>query len=129
MAFIEASVHAIWYRQLLFPYYNGYSGSDEYVGILRATVFLFDTIWIVYAAYISKRVKDAPRALVITSIISNQTFFLITLIFMLMLPPTNSFILLPFLATILIFQIVGFLVNECIIRHSTDYLNVIAKNK
>ena len=87
LSFLSA-VTWIWAVLFLFPLYNGYTGADVGVGILRAIIFIVGSIVIIYIAKYQKKLKNEHLGK-ITSIYS-ISFFLGFIILTTLIPMKNE---------------------------------------
>jgi MFS family permease len=110
LAITFGAVSAVWFNQVLFPYYESYSGEDQYTGLLRSLVFTIGIIWTLLATRVSKRVSNTKIGLIIGNIGANPLFFLLCYFYFIIIPPLEPpmFRLLPYIGVVLLFGMVGF---------------------
>ena len=101
------AVISIWGILLLFPYYQSYSGSDEYTGLLRAVIFITAIFWQVIAARVSKSVRHIRRVIFVTTFLSTPVFFVLAFLYYRLVPPTDACVLITFIGVIIVFQFIG----------------------
>ncbi|MFX0115127.1 MAG: MFS transporter [Candidatus Hodarchaeota archaeon] len=94
---------AVWASLLLFPYYEGYAGTDENTGLLRAIVFYTGILWTLYMAKIAKRITSLHRPLFLAYLMAPLLLGLL-FVYYEVFPPTNQFVLATFLGLILLWQ-------------------------
>ncbi|MFX0116831.1 MAG: MFS transporter [Candidatus Hodarchaeota archaeon] len=103
LAMISASIGP-WFYLMLFPFYQGYAGSDEYIGLLRAIINCSGVFWRFAGARFSKRIgkQNLHRCFFIDNFMIYVIFFLAVFGFYTLLPPTNT-LTFVFLGVILLF--------------------------
>lgn len=67
---------AIWMNLILYPLYDGYSKSDEMIGVLRAGIYLTGSIILLLSSRLIKRISNTRNLLAFTSFISDVLFYL-----------------------------------------------------
>ncbi|MHA2232332.1 MAG: MFS transporter [Candidatus Hodarchaeales archaeon] len=111
LAVLAAVMISIWGSLMLFPFYESYSGTDEYTGLLRAILFATGVIWMLYGANLSKRIENPHRGLFLSMFMSNLFFHVLVFGFIHLFPPPNAFILASFVGVIILFQFLGLSVS------------------
>ncbi|MFQ5977590.1 MAG: MFS transporter [Candidatus Heimdallarchaeota archaeon] len=106
-SFTLGGIIAIWGSLLLFPYYESYSGSDDYTGLLRAIIFFTSIFWQVIAAEFSKKVSRVRQGIFVTAFMAGPVFFLFAFLYYELVPPTYAFVLATYVGTIIVFQFIG----------------------
>jgi MFS family permease len=106
-SFTLGAIIAIWGSLLLFPYYESYSGSDDYTGLLRAIIFFTGIFWQVIAAGFSKKVYHVRRGIFVTAFMAGPLFFIFAFLYYEFVPPTYAFVLATYVGVIIVFQFIG----------------------
>jgi MFS family permease len=103
LAMIAAS-QGIWFFLMLFPFYQGYAGSDEYIGLLRAIINCSGVCWRLAGARFSRRIgkQNLHRWFFIDNFMIYVVFFLAVFGFFTIFPPTIT-LTFVILAVILLF--------------------------
>ena len=94
----------IWANLMLLPFYASYSGSDEFTGFLRASLFLTGVIWQIYVAKISRKIIKPHKPLFFAYLANFVVFFGMVYGFYVLLPPKNEFNLMLFVGAFILFQ-------------------------
>ncbi|MFX0115301.1 MAG: MFS transporter [Candidatus Hodarchaeota archaeon] len=102
-----AATMAIWANFLLFPLYEGYSGSDSAAGLLRSIIFGVGIFWQAVAARLSPRISKVYRWIFVSMTLGGPVFFATAYLFYTLIPPQDALILISFLGLIGIFQLVS----------------------
>ena len=108
VSLVFAANGAIWYSQLLFPYYYGYSGSDFMTGVLRSVNFILGTMMVLLVPKMSKKIVNERFWFIVALTYANTFFFLLTYMYYILVPPTQTFILSSFIGVIALFFMIGF---------------------
>ena len=95
-----------WGTLMLFPFYESYSGSDSYTGLLRAIIFITGIFWQVVAAGFSRNVHRVRRGIFVTSFMGSTGFFVLAFLYYKLVPPTNVFVLSTYIGVIVVCQVV-----------------------
>lgn len=98
---------SIWGGLMLFPFYEGYSGSDEYIGLLRAIVYATGIFWQLFGARMSKRVDNIHRGQFLTTLMLQIVFYSLVFGFYTLFPPPNAFVLTSFVGVVILFQFIS----------------------
>ncbi|MFW9917671.1 MAG: MFS transporter, partial [Candidatus Thorarchaeota archaeon] len=98
---------SIWGGLMLFPFYEGYSGSDEYIGLLRAIIFATGIFWQLFGARLSKKVDNIHRGQFLTTLMLQIVFFSLVFGFYNLFPPPNAFVLTSFVGVVILFQFIS----------------------
>ncbi|MHA2494919.1 MAG: MFS transporter [Candidatus Hodarchaeales archaeon] len=101
------AIGAIWGIFMLFPFYESYSGTDEYTGLLRAIIFASGIIKMIFIARLSKKIKKLHFPLFLSYLMLDCVFFALLFGFYEVFPPQNRFILSLYVGVIILFQWVG----------------------
>lgn len=104
ISLVISTMGAIWANLMLFPFYQSYSGSDQYIAILRTLIIATGIIWGVIATRLSKKSKNPLRALFIATFMINIAYFSVIYIYYALVPPEFEFILIKYLGVIIIIQ-------------------------
>ncbi|MFQ5977828.1 MAG: MFS transporter [Candidatus Heimdallarchaeota archaeon] len=97
-----------WGSLMLFPYYESYAGSDEYVGILRSAIYLGAVGWQILAVKISKKIKT-PHKGIFWCALASPGFFALAFLYYTWFPPGgDGLVLTKYLGLIIAFQLYGF---------------------
>lgn len=97
-----------WGSLMLFPYYESYAGSDEYVGILRSAIFMGAVGWQILAIRISKKIKT-PHKGIFWCALASPGFFALAFLYYSWFPPGgDGLVLTKYLGLIIAFQLYGF---------------------
>ncbi|MFW9917170.1 MAG: MFS transporter [Candidatus Thorarchaeota archaeon] len=99
---------SIWANLIQFPFYKSYSGTDEATGVLRATLFATSILGLVVITHLTKKVERPHKGLFLGYLLQGPIFFCLLLSFYETIPPPNKFVLLSFLALILLYQFASF---------------------
>jgi hypothetical protein len=97
----------IWGTLMLLPFYESYSGSDEYTGLLRAIIYTAGIFWGLAGARLSKQIQNIYRWLFLSTFYLIIVFFSIVFSFYVLFPPPNAFVLTSFVGVILLFGGLG----------------------
>ncbi|OLS26292.1 MAG: hypothetical protein HeimC2_15360 [Candidatus Heimdallarchaeota archaeon LC_2] len=92
----------IWLAIILFPFYFGYTGSDQVASILRSLIFFGGSIVVVVTAKLSKKFAKKDIGKIQSVYLVSQLLGII--IIMLLIEPTNTFNSLAFILVILLFN-------------------------
>jgi MFS family permease len=97
-----------WGSLMLFPYYESYAGSDEYVGILRSAIFVGAVGWQILAVRASKRIKT-PHKGIFWCALGSPGFFALAFLYYSWFPPEgDGLVLIKYIGLIIAFQLYGF---------------------
>jgi hypothetical protein len=97
----------IWAAIMITPYYEGYAGGDEYIGLLRSIVIVFGVVLPFIAVRLSKRTGTSYRILFIASVMINIPFILMLWGYYELVPPENAFVLIKYIGLIIVVFIGG----------------------
>ncbi|MFQ5981012.1 MAG: MFS transporter [Candidatus Heimdallarchaeota archaeon] len=97
----------IWGNLMLLPFYESYTGSDEYTGLLRAIIYTAGIFWGLAGARLSKQIQNIYRWLLLSTFYLIIVFFSIVFSFYELFPPPNAFVLTSFVGVILLFGGLG----------------------
>ncbi|MFX0114743.1 MAG: MFS transporter [Candidatus Hodarchaeota archaeon] len=107
IAILAATFTSIWGAMMLFPFYASYSGSDEYTGLLRAILFLSGIIWLLYISKMTKEIQKPHRILFLSYVMLSIGLPTLVYGFYETIPPPNRFVLISYLAVIILLQWIG----------------------
>ncbi|MHA2499005.1 MAG: MFS transporter [Candidatus Hodarchaeales archaeon] len=97
----------IWAAIMITPYYEGYTGADEYIGLLRSIVLVFGVVLQLIAIRLSKRTGTSYRSLFIATVMINIPFILLLWGYYELVPPENTLNLIKYIGLIIILFIGG----------------------
>jgi hypothetical protein len=124
-ALMVGAIIGVWANLLLFPYYESYSGSDDYTGLLRAIIFLTGIFWQVIAAEVSKKVRHIRRGIFVAAFLADPIFFVLVFLYYESFPPTYAFILTTYIGVVVVFQLTGMWVSLDNILRSRLHLELV----
>jgi MFS family permease len=101
---IISAMLGIWMNLMVFPFYESYSGTDEYVALLRATLFSVSILWQLVSVKVS-RMMDEPYWGLFISFFSFPLFFFVLFLYYENVPPEHRFLLGPYLGLMAIYQL------------------------
>ena len=100
---LSLGVGALWMNLILYPLYEGYSKTDEMIGLLRAVIFLIGSLFLISGVKIIKYVSNSWNLLALTSFLSDILFFGGIYIMLIWNPIPSVFSIEAFLGVILTF--------------------------
>ncbi|MHA2174928.1 MAG: MFS transporter [Candidatus Hodarchaeales archaeon] len=104
ISLVISTMGAIWANLMIFPFYQSYSGSDEYIALLRTLIIATGIIWGIVATRLSKKSKNPLRPLFLSTFMINLTYFAVIYIYYTLVPPEFEFVLIKYLGVIIIIQ-------------------------
>lgn len=110
IAMVEGFIMGIWFSQMIFPFYEAYSSTDSYTGLLRSLIYWTGVFWTLLAVKVSKKVtrESLYKSSLIAYLFAGPVFITILLVYNLVVPPIDHFDLKIYLSVILIFQTLNF---------------------
>ncbi len=92
----------VWISIILFPFYFGYTGSDQMATLLRSIIFFSGTLVVILSAKVSK--KFSEKDLGIMQLTQVAIMLLGVVIIMIIVPLRNEFNFMVFMVIIIIFN-------------------------
>ena len=117
----------IWSNFLLFPFYESYTKTDDMIGLFRASLFFSGAFFAWIAASVSKRLNQekACNLYAIFSVTSIPIFFWLIMSLYFVIPPTDTFQLLPLIILEIVWIINHFGYSLVLILIQRIYLDII----
>ncbi|MFQ5979907.1 MAG: MFS transporter [Candidatus Heimdallarchaeota archaeon] len=97
----------LWAAIMITPYYEGYAGSDEYIGLLRSIVLVLGIVLQLAAIRLSRKTEKSYRDLFIATVMINIPFVIALWGYYVFVPPENSFVLIKYLGLIILLSVTG----------------------
>ncbi|MHA1966897.1 MAG: MFS transporter [Candidatus Hodarchaeales archaeon] len=104
ISLVMSTMGAIWANLMIFPFYQSYSGSDDYLALLRTLIITTGIIWGIIATRLSKRFQNPHRSLFVATFMINITYFAVIYTYYALVPPEFEFVLIKYLGVIIIIQ-------------------------
>ncbi|MFW9991537.1 MAG: MFS transporter [Candidatus Odinarchaeota archaeon] len=104
---VGGSMITFWANILLFPFYESYAKTDNMTGLLRAVIYLIGAISVGILGTFVRKQKNPQKLLAISAIFGHSVFFWGILFLAIFIPPGAGFLIVPYLAVIMVFSFTG----------------------